>query len=328
MNWRDRAGFEAQNERVFIPAKAGREEMYRCQRYVAWLDAEGRSWTRPDLAAYRDYLANEKHLALRTIISHLSTIRRRYRDLVQDDVFAELVKNLPEHDRDRLKLTILEALDPAAAKVGADYSRRAEFTVVEYRDFLQAVRSNRSDNLMGDRDVALIELMLMTGLRENEVMRIKVSDLNYTLGMQPALRIEQTRGSKVRLAPYLEGEIPISVLSWIKHAKLGKGDWLFRTFYRGGYAMRSNHMQLPAVRQVLARYPQWASPEGDIVLTSTDMRATYAWHMHHEKEERVEAIAQYLGASVEMVEYFLGDCQSSSTSHDEYDSLDSDRTHL
>jgi integrase len=295
-----------QNGAALLPPKTRKETAYRLARFVNWLTAQERSWLQPDLGAYQRYLIEEEGFSDQTVASQISTIRRRYRDLLKDrETFVELVG--PDQNLEEIIFSILEAIDPATARVAADPSLRIKFKVLtKYELFLEIVKNRVEDNRMGSRDIALIELMLMTGIRESEVISLKVADLEHKLGDQPALRIGQGEASKTRLTPYLEGSVPKSVTKWIGLAGLGQGEWLFRTFYQGGNVMRRGHMQLAAVRQVLERYPYAIEQDKEVVITSTDMRATYAWQMY-QRGHSVEAIAQYLGASTALVNRFVTD---------------------
>ncbi len=308
------------NRKAFIPLEARKETAYRLAKYVTWLDAGNRSWLEPDLVAYRKYLSGEETLSDRTIISHLSTIRRRYRELLGDEKgFAEQAAGLliPGQSLDKAIAAIGIAIDPALTRSPVDQSLKVRFRVLDGggdAHFLDTVyRRADGGKLIGMRDIALIELMLMTGVRESEVIRLKIDDLDHMIGNKAALRVAQTRGSEIRLVPYLGEDIPAGVRRWVQYARMGQGDWLFRTFYQGrrDVVMRRGHMQLAAVRLVLEKYPFKFGDE-EVVITSTDMRATYAWHMYHRQQQSVEAIAQYLGCSVALVKRFVQTCENGS----------------
>ena len=56
--------------------------------------------------------------------------------------------------------------------------------------------------LRGRRDVAMIALLLATGLREGEVVQLEISDLYQTYGGVPALRVKAGKGAKARMVPF------------------------------------------------------------------------------------------------------------------------------
>ena len=49
--------------------------------------------------------------------------------------------------------------------------------------------------------MALIALLLATGLREGEVVQLEIPDLYQTYGGVPALRVRSGKGAKARMAP-------------------------------------------------------------------------------------------------------------------------------
>ena len=56
--------------------------------------------------------------------------------------------------------------------------------------------------MRGRRDVALIALLLATGLREGEAVQLEIDDLYQTYGGVPALRVRSGKGAKARMAPF------------------------------------------------------------------------------------------------------------------------------
>lgn len=304
------------NRAAILPEKARKEIAYRFNKLIAWLNAQSYSWLQLNLAEYQQYL-REEGFSDWTIASHISAIRSRYREILSDrEAFAELAKGQLQEGQsaDDAMASLRQTIESAPTAGLVDQRLSTEFRVLDaeqYFEFWNEVRLKATDNLMGLRDVALVELMFNTGVSESEVIRLKVDDLHHKIGELSALRVEQVRGSKFRLAPYLRGQVPPAVESWIEAAGLGQGDWLFRTFYQGGNAMRQGHMRLAAVRQILERYPFEFEQGETAAITSTDIRANYACRMHLQGES-IEAIAQYLGASVEMVERFVSAVQNGS----------------
>lgn len=312
-----------QNRRALLPQDARKETAYVFRKLVNWLNSRGYHWLLLNLVEYQEYLQQED-LSDRSIKLHISMIRSWYRKLLADrEIFVELANGqLPDGQSiDEAMSNIRTAIDAVSTATLADRELKVEFRILaDWRrtNLIRRIQRGHAFEPLGLiklRDAALAELMLETGPRESEVIRLKVADLYHKIGELPALRIEQVRGNEIRLAPYLGGEIPYAVERWIKEAGLRQGDWLFRTFYQGGTTLRPSNMRLAAVRQILKRYHVEFEPRKRSVVTSTDIRATYAWHMHWGKEHSVEAIAQYLGASVALVERFVGVVQNGSDDH-------------
>src|SRR4051794_40982525 len=76
------------NQTMIVPSGATKDELHRLKRFACWLDVTKCAWFHPDLAAYRDYLA-ERRLTQASIRAHLSTIRGRYESLLRDNAFRE-----------------------------------------------------------------------------------------------------------------------------------------------------------------------------------------------------------------------------------------------
>lgn len=56
--------------------------------------------------------------------------------------------------------------------------------------------------LRGRRDVALIALMLATGLSEGEIVKLQIEDAYQTYGTVPALRVRSGKCAKARMVPF------------------------------------------------------------------------------------------------------------------------------
>jgi site-specific recombinase XerD len=137
--------------------------------------------------------------------------------------------------------------------------------------------------------------MLATGIREQELCSLVVSDLYETLGEQPALLVREGKGAKQRLIPYgdMIGARAI-VERWLRAAGISEGV-VFRGFYQGKRALRHTGLDVRSVQRILERYPiamngktSYARPH--------DLRRTYARRLFDAGVESV-AIQQNLGHS-------------------------------
>ena len=50
--------------------------------------------------------------------------------------------------------------------------------------------------------MAIVALLLATGLREGEVVKLEIDDLYQTYGGVPALRVKSGKGAKARMVPF------------------------------------------------------------------------------------------------------------------------------
>jgi site-specific recombinase XerD len=297
----------------------------RLSAFVDWLDATGRKWTAPDLAAYRDaMLADGK--AGSTVSAHLSTIRGRYTDLLADNaVLAELDDAAADYcaangweqnpanvtaAADRLTDHIRNAISPR--------NTRVKVRTIQDRDggqFLRLTQQQASAliaapgtaSLKALRDTALIALALATGARAAELSALVVGDHKaHTESGALALRITDGKGNKQRLVPYGALEFAVAIIdTWLTHAGITEGP-IFRGFYRGGRTVRKTALTVMTVERIVGQYP--------VVVDGTkrqvkphDLRRTYAKLAYLSGMEPV-AIQQNLGhADLKTTLAYIGD---------------------
>jgi site-specific recombinase XerD len=184
-------------------------------RYQRWRAETGRALYPPELAAYRDHLAQT--LAPASVRAHLAHVRRSYQAWLAQPAFrarllAALRQQFPHDDfanrkakADELELRVRRALDPQQARVtvitaqdAADSQHRRLTSAQGAALLLQPdVTTQR-----GRRDVALLALLLATGIREGEAVALDVEDLYQTYGGVAALRVRVGKGAKARLVPF------------------------------------------------------------------------------------------------------------------------------
>ncbi|QPC83106.1 tyrosine-type recombinase/integrase [Phototrophicus methaneseepsis] len=184
-------------------------------RYNRWLIETGQALYLPDLTAYRDHLLTT--LAPSSIRAHLSSIRRSYKLLIEslehrEALIAYLEKQFPENDfasvkakADELELRLARAIDPERSQVATQTIQdEADSQHIRLTPAQGAALMMQPDvsTLRGRRDVAIIALMLATGLREGEVVKLQVDDLYLTYGGVPAVQVKSGKGSKTRMVPF------------------------------------------------------------------------------------------------------------------------------
>ncbi|MAS35489.1 MAG: hypothetical protein CL610_15870 [Anaerolineaceae bacterium] len=185
------------------------------RRYNRWLADTGRGLYRPDLTAYRDHLLQT--LTPSSVKVHLSSIRRSYKMLVESlehrqALVAYLERQFPDKDfatikakADELELRLAQAIDPERSRVAVGTVQDEEDTKhLRLTPAQGAALMMQPDvtTLLGRRDVAIIALMLATGLREGEIVKLAVDDLYQMYGRVPALRVKLGKGSKARIVPF------------------------------------------------------------------------------------------------------------------------------
>lgn len=263
---------------ILIPQNADADTRYRLNKFARWMAEEGRTWHRPDLAVYRDYLLAGGGKANRplepvTVRAHLSTVRVRYQELLDKGGWINPIRpdapgQAPFLEND-IAGVIRDGIDAKKSTVGippvkADKSPR-RLTV---RQALALVESPGTDTFAGLRDTALLAMLAGLGLGERELSALNVEDLNAgENGL--SLRIRLKNGAQ-RFVPY--GNLaPVLRITerWLKAAGIESGA-VFRSFWRGGNRLRGR-LRVRAIQYVVAGYPQFI--DGQLTpLTAGDLR--------------------------------------------------------
>ncbi len=295
---------------AIVPPDAGRDARYRLGKFDRWMTTQGRPWHEPDLAAYRDHLL--KTLAPATVSGHLSTIRARYRALLQDNatrdalyaLSARALQDTGQGDTpanrkafvDELTTRIKNGVDPNVTRVQVRMSQDRPDT-----DQLRLTSKQASalmaapglGTLQGLRDTAVIALMLCTGVREAELSALEVRDLRQRLGGELALHVREGKGCKERLIPYGELSWVLAVVdAWRSTTGITEGH-VFRGLYKGGSRLRPGRLSVRAIQYVVGSYP--VAVNGKLVTVKPhDLRRTYARRLYEAGVDLV-AIQQNLG---------------------------------
>jgi site-specific recombinase XerD len=260
-------------------------------RYNRWLAETGRGMYQPDLITYRDHLLAT--LAPSSVRAHLSSIRRSYKVLVESlehraALVTYLERQFPDEDfatikakADELELRLARATDPERSQVrmltvqDEEDSKHLRLTPAQGAALMMQPDVT---TLRGRRDVAIIALMLATGLREGETVKLMVNDLYQTYGSVPAVRVRLGKGSKARMVPFgdmlwarriveilLDNRESGPVFTAMRH---GRGDMIDQW-------TTSKSMTTRSVQRMLKRYP--ISIDGvPMTVTPHDLRRSYA----------------------------------------------------
>jgi len=289
-----------------VPESGDKNHISRLSLYVEWLYATGNHWTNPALVEYTHYLqSDERGLSASSIKSHLSTIRARYRELIQNPDFKQRIRAIAdkaypdksEADRRVLYLTVMEdiqdALNPDLTRFVKQKTRQDSIDSDQVR-----LTASQAENLIampgirtlqGIRDTALIYIMLATGLREAEICALNVVDLRQTVSNEIGVHVRDGKGAKERFVPYGElSDCLIYVDAWMTQTNITDGA-VFRGFkdrhtpyYAPGkkspeqvYLRLTPRLTPRAVQNILKNYP--VSIQGELrTLRPHDTRRSYA----------------------------------------------------
>lgn len=237
---------------------------HRLSIFAAWLTQEGRRWDEPTLLDYRAYLLSERGLTPATVNSHLSSIRTRYRTLLDEGTLQAAAGQLTAEN---LNLDERQAeVDGIIARVRAavfsndvrleEETREVSYLRLKAAHIQELLNSPNSETLVGRRDRAVMVFLFTTGIREHELCALDVVDLYDNLEGYPALHVPDGRGCTERQIPYrLLGWGLGLVNAWLTDGHEITEGPVFRGFYKGGRVIRSTRLSVRAVEYILAAYP-------------------------------------------------------------------------
>ena len=306
-----------ENESILMPREPNKDQRSRLGFFIDWLARTNRTWHHPDLAAYRDYLLEEREridkqgrkvhapLSPRTALAHLATIRGRYDELtrsneVRDRLYALTRDKDSPADRkamvDELFVRLANDVHPATAPVKVvekqDIADSEHLRLKPYQ--VEAlVQAPGISSLRGLRDTALMVLMVCTGIRAVEAADVRVDDLRQHLSDELSLQVREGKGLKQRLIPY--GPLDwclVYVEGWMQQANIRSGP-VFRGILRDGKTVRPEGIGTWTVNAMMNRYPILI--DGDLrSVKPHDLRRTYARNAYDFGMD-LERIRQNLG---------------------------------
>lgn len=273
------------------PHSADKNIVSQVNRYNRWLAQTGQRLYQPDLAMYREHLLAT--LAPSSARAHLSSIRRSYKMLIESvehraALITSLQRQFPADNfatikakADEIELRLTRAIDPQRSQVSTqtiqdeEDGKHIRLTPSQGAALMMQPDVN---TLRGRRDVALVALLLATGLREGEVVQLDVDDLYHTYGGVPALRVKSGKGSKARMVPFGDMLWARRIVEvWLDGRKTGS---VFTAMVNGRgdmtrQATTHKRMTTRSVQRLLNRYP--ISIAGiPTAVTPHDLRRSYA----------------------------------------------------
>lgn len=244
------------NATVLLDSTQSKNVHNRLLHFVRWLDDTGTSWIHPDLEAYALHMQSDERtittaaddvvsspLSPASAKAHLSTIRGRYKKLLVKlpDMFGQLADHVYSNGlspADR-RAIIQDVTDSITRHINPVLTADV-VSVTKVQDKADGTRLNRSQiealiaapgirTPRGLRDTAIFALMLSTGVREDELCKVQVSDLRTMSNGELCLQVTG-KGNKQRLIPY--GELSAALVyvdTWCRVAGIHEG-YVFRGF--------------------------------------------------------------------------------------------------
>ena len=295
-------------------SRKDKDSISRLRRYLIWTDYNERSWLLPNLGRYRDYLLKEAGISEVSAKIHLSTIRARYKTLLEQNGFADEIRMLLAQTLEKDELdsavhivlkAILAATDPAQSAIISE-PKPSEHVRLTVKQAQALICQPGLKDLVGQRDTALISLLLATGVRVSEACALSTEDIRHTTESGLALRVEPTHERKERrYVPYGEMIWVLSLIDyWLRKAQINEGP-VFRAFHKTSKAVRKAPLSVSAVEFILSNYPLEIDGK-EVTVTPMVLRRTYASRLYEEGVP-FTSIEQFLGVGRAAVLDYIGD---------------------
>lgn len=295
----------------FMPPAPDTNQKARISRFIAWLDQTNQHWFNADLNVYLTHLQTETALSAQTTQNYLSTVRMRYKKLMEDNglrvaLYQEYEVSTPETQQrfspkeyvDERLTWMTNNCNTAPVKVPKkqDYSdeEHRRLTVEQGRALIDTPVQYWHGRPQGIRDRAIIALLLCTGIRREELCNLEVRDLRQRLDGALALQIREGKGMKQRLVVYgamADYCLPY-VDEWLEWADIGAGI-VFRGLKRNSNEPRGSRLNAASINKLFDMYTIPINGEL-ITINPHDTRRTYARWMY-DSGMPVSSIKEQLG---------------------------------
>lgn len=295
-------------------------ETSRISLYETWLLNNGMDGvTNFDLVAYKDYLMSSEResqglstLSQTSAAAHINSIRARYLYMLdkapgklRDFLYAMTPSDASPSDRkayvDEMQLRIRERVQDNRATVrliqqtDETDDRFIRLTLDDMLRYCETPLHTKHDHtITGIRDSAILSILCMTGLREDELVNLDVHDIHQKMAGTPALEVRQGKGAKQRIVPYGDfyDVLMERVSTWQQYSGIESGA-LFHALTKWG-TVRKSRISKRAINNIVGSYP--ATHNGkQVIMKPHDCRRSYARILRYEFKLSIEAIAQNLG---------------------------------
>lgn len=296
-------------------ALSRKNELSRIRQFEDWLQANNALLFSADLRAYRDYLLGpQRRLRPSSVNAHLKSIRGRYRVMMRSNAYRNALNELVATFAAANGMEITSIADQLALvnelemriknQIFADDVFAREITKQDTADeesglrlteaqAVQLIRTPGLSTIRGQRDTAMIALMICTGLREHELAALSTEDLRVHYEGHLALRVRDGKGAKQRLIVY--GNLAwclVYVDQWLASARITRGP-AFRGFWGKSEKLRPTPISVRTIARILNQYPIFHEGNATIVRPH-DLRRTYA-RIQHDSGMKAEALQQNMG---------------------------------
>lgn len=284
------------------PSRQKKDARNRHTVYADYLTTLNLAWYLPNLDAYRGYLLSELQLAPSSVASYMGAIRTRYKELLaQEGIWEKIAAELPPHaDKQQMLAHSRQLMEYATSRDAGrvQVERIISLTYLTTAQIDELFAQIKIGTLQGLRDATAIGLMLCSGIGEEEVVALQVSDIDYKGNDLVDLHIPQTASGPERLVSCYDNIlfdtewVDMYLKTWLHVMHIDEGP-IMRGFFRGGYEINGKPLTGRGLQKALKSY---AIPgeNGQETFTVLDLQRTYARRLYLAGEE-VDTIKTNLG---------------------------------
>lgn len=295
-------------------------ETSRINLYETWLQQHNMDVvTNFDLVAYRNYLMSKERvqdglnkLSPVSAAAHMNSIKARYLYMLdnapsqlRDFLYSQTPHDAAPSDRkafvDEMLIRIRERVQDK--RITVQVIRHTDetderFTRLNLEEMLTfcelPLETNHNHEITGIRDSAILTILCMTGIREDELINLDVRDIYQKLSGYVALEVRRGKGAKQRVIPYGEFQDYVieRVRTWQNVSKIQTGA-LFRALTKWG-TVRKSRISKRAINTIVGNYPTQFG-ENIVRMKPHDCRRSYARIMRYGFQMPIDAIAKNMG---------------------------------
>ena len=207
----------------------------------------------PDLDDYKAYLEKEVAYAPGTVMTHLRTVKRWYKN------FLKRLSGTDQTLMDRLMQTQMDVTSAEIDKAEHLMKEAARYETVKAKveaeevfrypsdDYLQAQFSIDLKSLQDMRDLVILGFAFCAGLSEPEIIALNHEHVHCIEGRAFQIRVPAVIVKEERVIEPFDDQLfrqpwlKQAMSAWLKHAPTQEGA-LFGGFFRGGNTPRSSRI--------------------------------------------------------------------------------------
>lgn len=239
----------------------------RVKHYFRWAEENNIGWMKPDLLGYSLHLQSKMNPA--DAKAHLSAIRSRYKKLLAEE--KPLGFEVNKQDWERAKNHIRRQIEKTKGVI--TYNREINTEFLDPQEIKEILKSVELTSFAGVRDIAVIMLLLTTGIKESEIIKLTPSCIQETDPI--VINVPETTGGASRVLVdyeemFVEGCILKNAIGILLKNSTSEESPLITGYFRAGMRSRGKKISQHGIFNICERYNT----------TGLKLRKTFARRMY------------------------------------------------